>query len=429
MKVLWLTNTPCGASDYLGIKYPAGGWMSSLEDRIKKIPDMNLAVCFFYNNVQDFKFIHESVTYYPIKDNYSTLSSKIIFKLLIKLYDTNLLAIKKVIKDFKPDIIQLFGTESGLGEIIKETNIPVIVHIQGMINPYLSAWFPKGISQNTINSHSSILDILLRRGFAGYYRLFKKMAVREEQIIKSANYFFGRTDWDRRTVKIYNSRCKYFHCEELLRPVFFEQQWQPNQSSTMRLITTINPNIYKGIEIILETAAILKKKTALKFEWVIVGVSKHSQLISLFEKIKKTTFEENSILLKGRKTGDDVIAELLKANIFIHPSHIDNSPNSVCEAMMLGMPVIAGNVGGVSSLIQHNVSGILFNSHDPFELAGIILEKAGRPLQLKELGDSARRLALTRHNADSIVSNILATYKKILSEQQSYMDQPVSLFK
>ncbi|MGI8582883.1 MAG: glycosyltransferase family 4 protein [Chitinophagaceae bacterium] len=425
MKILWLTNTPCGASDYFRIKYPLGGWMSSLEDQIKIIPDVTLAVSFFYNNCRDFKFIYNSVTYYPIKDKKSTLIGKISSKLLNKLCDTNLVALIKVIEDFKPDIIQLFGTESGLGEIIKETKIPVIIHIQGLINPCVSAWFPKGISQSTFDSHSRLIDILSLRGFGGTYQLFKKMALREEQILKSAHYFFGRTEWDMRTVKIYNSKCRYFHCEELLRSIFFEHQWKPNNTSTIRLVTTIHPNTYKGIEIILETAAILKKKTALKFEWVIIGVSKDSQLVGVLEKIKKMRFEENSVVMKGRKTGNEVITELLKADIFIHPSHMDTSPNSVCEAMLLGMPVIAGNVGGVPSLIRHNVNGILFNSHDPFELAGIILEKAGKPLQLQRLGDNARKLAYTRHNSEAIVSVILATYKNILSEQQSYRDQPV----
>lgn len=427
MRVLWLTNTPCGASDYLKIKYPSGGWMSSLEQYIKKAPDVSLGVCFFYNNVRDFKFIHDSVTYYPIKDKNSTLTAKVTSKLLNNLYDTNIDDLKKVINDFKPDIIQLFGTESGLGEIIKEIDIPVIIHIQGLINPILSAWFPKGIAQSTLNAHSSPIDVLSLRGFAGYYQLFKKMALREEQILKSAHYFFGRTEWDKRIVKIYNDKCTYFHCEELLRSVFFEHQWQPNHTSTLKLVTTINPNIYKGIEIILETAAILKNKTALKFEWVVVGVSQESQLVKIFEKIKKVRFEENSVVMKGRKTGDEVIAELLNADIFIHPSHIDNSPNSVCEAMLLGMPVIAGNVGGVPSIIEHNVNGILYNSHDPFELASIILEKAGNLSQLKKLGDNARNLARKRHNSQAIVSTILTTYKQILSERRSYYNQPVCL--
>jgi glycosyltransferase involved in cell wall biosynthesis len=183
------------------------------------------------------------------------------------------------------------------------------------------------------------------------------------------------------------------------------------------MVTTINPNMYKGVEIILETAAILKNKTGLKFEWSVVGVSPESQLVNMFEKLKGIKAAENNIVLKGRKGGSEVIAELLNADVFIHPSHIDNSPNSVCEAMLLGMPVIAGNVGGVPSLLRHNENGILYNSYDPFELAGIILEKAGDRAGLNALGANARIFALKRHNPEAIISTILSTYRKVMGER------------
>jgi glycosyltransferase involved in cell wall biosynthesis len=321
----------------------------------------------------------------------------------------------------------LFGTESGLGNVLHLTDIPVIIHIQGLVNPYLSAWFPKGINQTTLYLNSSLLDILIKKGILENYYTFKRMAEREVHTISKGKYFFGRTEWDRRTIRIYNRDCEYFHCDELLRPAFFENQWHQNQTSTMKFVTTINPNIYKGIEIILETAFLLRKNNTLKFEWVVVGIEKNSQLVKLIEKIKKKKFEENFVSFIGPKSGNDVIVELLKADIFIHPSHIDNSPNSLCEAMLLGMPVIAGNVGGVSSLVQHNVNGVLFNSHDPFELAGIILEKKDNLSELKKLGDNARETAYKRHNSEIIVPTILKTYKKILSERHSYSDYDAAL--
>ena len=416
MKVLWLGSTPAGAAHMLDFDYPGANWISSLEAYFKKVPEIKLAVGFFYKKHPEFKFSYDSVTYYPIESGVLTLTGRINQKIFNRL-DSNTEGIKKVIEDFKPDIIQLFGTETGLGDVVHLTDIPVIIHIQGLINPYLYAWFPKGINQTTLYLKSSLTDILAKKGILGNYYTFKKWAKREVNTISKGKYFFGRTEWDRRVIKIYNNNCKYFHCDELLRPAFFENQWHPNQASTLKFVTTVNPNIYKGIEIILETAFLLRKNTTLKFEWVVIGIEKNSQLVKLIEKIKKKKFKENFVSFIGPKAGNDVIRELLKADIFIHPSHIDNSPNSVCEAMLLGMPIIAGNVGGVSSLVQHNENGILYNSHDPFELAGIILEKKDKLSELKKLGDNARETAYKRHDPNTIVATLLSTYKQILSEK------------
>jgi glycosyltransferase involved in cell wall biosynthesis len=413
MKVLWLTSSPGGASDFIKSTLPGRGWIASLENHIKNIEDIDLAICFFHNRIHDFKFTHEKVTYYPIKDKLSSIIGKVTSKAFNRLYDSNLPSLLKVVNDFKPDIIQLFGTESGLGEIVTSTDIPIVIHIQGLINPYLAAWFPKGVSQASILMNSSLSEILRKNSAWGLYFLFKKMAEREKYILENAENFFGRTEWDKRIVKMYNAQAHYVHCDEVLRPFFFSHCWQLKHTSTLRLVTTINANIYKGIEIVLATAEILRKQTRLSLQWNIIGISPDSKLVRLIEKISGKRFVDNFVFFKGTMTGSQLVEELLNANIFVHPSHIDNSPNSVCEAMLLGMPVIAGNVGGVSSIIEDKHNGILYNSYDPFELAAIILESAKNTSALKRLGDNARDTALKRHNVATIVSTILETYQSL----------------
>lgn len=41
------------------------------------------------------------------------------------------------------------------------------------------------------------------------------------------------------------------------------------------------------------------------------------------------------------------------------PSHIENSPNNLCEAMILGMPCIATDAGGTSTLLSNMKDGLL----------------------------------------------------------------------
>ena len=42
---------------------------------------------------------------------------------------------------------------------------------------------------------------------------------------------------------------------------------------------------------------------------------------------------------------EQVAQELSSSRVYIHPAIIDNSPNSLCEAQIVGCPVIAANVG------------------------------------------------------------------------------------
>ncbi|WP_407430408.1 glycosyltransferase family 4 protein [Arcticibacter sp.] len=416
MKVLWLTHTASGASKALNVDDPGRGWIGSLEAHVKKIANVDLAIAFF-NNQPEFKFALDNVTYYPIPFKYTSLRGKIVQRLFSNLYDSNVEALKKVIADFQPDVIHLFGTESGIGEVVKFTKIPVVVHLQGLVNPYLYSWLPKGVSQRDIWKHSSLRAVLLRRGTYFEYKLFQKRAVREQEMIRYAKYYFGRTEWDRNFIKLHQPECVYIHCEEVLRPVFYRSAWTAPQKGLFKMVTIINPQIYKGIEIILETASILKRISGLAFQWSVIGLAPDNEIVKLIEGITRKKFSDNHVSFKGSKVEDALLEEISTANVFVHPSHIDNSPNSICEAMLLGMPVIAGYVGGIPSLISDKVNGILYNSNDPYDLAGKIINLQEQPALLEKLGSEARKVGMKRHDVETIVSTVFATYQSMIENE------------
>ena len=421
MKVLWLTDSPAGASNYVNQNMPGRGWIAALGDTIKLNNEVELAVCFFSNTINDFKFVYDGITYYPIKDKLSTKVGKILSKLFQEMYDSNLSGLLRVVDDYKPDVIHLFGTETGLGELVGQTKVPIIIHIQGLVNPILFNWTPRGFSMTRILVNSSLRDLVYRRDLRSGYVLLKKMAKREESIIKNAKYFFGRTDWDKRVIYLMNSQSQYFYCNEVLRPFMYQRKWVYKNNGRVVLISIMNPQIYKGLDIILETAQLLKHKTKMQFEWNIIGLEHHNRVARVIEKVKRTSFKDNSIFFKGVKQGDELVAELLESDLFVHCSHIDNSANSVCEAMLLGMPVVASNVGGTSSLIKSGFDGICYSSQDTYDLASIILKTAFDIDELKRLGANARETALVRHDKTTIASTVLDTYVRIIDqEKQQY---------
>jgi glycosyltransferase involved in cell wall biosynthesis len=117
----------------------------------------------------------------------------------------------------------------------------------------------------------------------------------------------------------------------------------------------------------------------------------------------------------GRLDAEHIVAELLRAAVFAYPSHIDNSPNALCEALLLGVPTVATYVGGVPSLIEDRHDGFLYPDGDPYALAGRIRDLMDDASLAAELGRRARERALRRHDPGTIVSSLMRIYSEQVS--------------
>ena len=76
-----------------------------------------------------------------------------------------------------------------------------------------------------------------------------------------------------------------------------------------------------------------------------------SEILKFYEKELNLNHKKLGIKCIGFKNEQELKNLISTSDLFIHPSYIDNSPNSICEAQILGLPVIACNVGGISSII------------------------------------------------------------------------------
>lgn len=77
-----------------------------------------------------------------------------------------------------------------------------------------------------------------------------------------------------------------------------------------------------------------------------------SYQLYLSQLIEKYGLQKNISFL-GTLSADQMCEQYLKANVFVSPSTIENSSNSVGEAMLLGCPVVSSNVGGINNLLKH----------------------------------------------------------------------------
>lgn len=113
---------------------------------------------------------------------------------------------------------------------------------------------------------------------------------------------------------------------------------------------------------------------------------------------------------------DTLVNELCSSTCYVHSSYIDNSPNSLCEAQYLGVPAIATNVGGISSLVEDGKTGLLFPANDPYTLAAIIKHTVtDNHAKMQYLSENEKSIAIARHNPQKISDNLLLIYQSIIN--------------
>ena len=410
---MWFTNTPSLAASFLNLPTIGGGWMSALEEKMTNATDIELGVAFRHGTGERKTFNNKRTTYFTIPDN-RTKSRLLLNSHLNRLDDEQLLAdCVQIVNEFKPDVINVFGTEDAFGLIAERVNIPVVIHLQGILTVYELKWFAANLHPLDLVRNSSWKSFLKAESLLHTYKHFQKASGREKQIFQKGKYFLGRTDWDRRITSVLAPAARYFQSEEMLRKEFYKAAWNKTPATNKVLLSTIQANIYKGLETIFEAATLLKANNRFPFQWQVAGIPADSVIVRIFEKKSGKAFRDLNVVFLGKLEVNDLLQKERNADIFIHPSHIDNSPNSVCEAMLLGMPVVATFAGGTGSLLTDRKEGLLIQDGDPYAMAGAILELLNDPGFAAMLGRNARERALHRHNPEAIVNNLLSIYAEV----------------
>lgn len=410
LRVLWFSNTPGLGQAYLKKKVVGEGWITALQTEVEKLPEIELGYVFYSDNPIE-PFVFNKTQYFPVQKINNTKIKRFLYRTIGKIeYEENIPFFLKIVEQFKPDLIHIQGTESPFGLIQKYiSNIPIVVSIQGNLTAYTSRYFsgmkmPGRIAQWQAGYPYPSMD----------YALWLKRVKVEKEILKWSQFILGRTHWDRRIGRMLAPKAKYFHIEELMRRKFYEAMWKQPSNPHPVFFTTSSGAFYKGLESLLETARLLKKNS-FSFTWKVAGLKESDSIVKL---IKQQTgihdFKSIQVELLGKLSEDELISEMKNADVYVQVSHIENSPNSVCEAMLLGMPVIATFAGGTSSLIEDNVNGILVQDGDPFVMAGALMELTEHKQKAVQMGELAREASHKRHNSQQILSTLLNVYTEMV---------------
>ena len=117
---------------------------------------------------------------------------------------------------------------------------------------------------------------------------------------------------------------------------------------------------------------------------------------------------EGKITFTGSLNGKQMKQEYLRANVFICPSAIENSPNSLGEAQMLGTPCVASYVGGIPDMMKGNEDSLY-----RFEEIEMLAEKVCSVFADYSFSKNMQEDARKRHNAQENANRLFEIYLEI----------------
>ena len=130
-------------------------------------------------------------------------------------------------------------------------------------------------------------------------------------------------------------------------------------------------------------------------------------------------FEPANIVFTGKLSPEELANEYKTANVFTLPAIVDSKGDTeglgvvLIEAMELGLPIVASNVGGIPDVVIDGESGILVPEKDPVALADAFKRLAENPSLIEKLLGGARKRINDCFTWDGIIERQVEVYKRL----------------
>lgn len=417
MKVLLLCNTiiPELAEEH-GLRVPKPeSWIKGIYEDMKHSPDLEVMYLFQYGD--NVTFTENNFTFRNYTQKYSGRVSP---------GEAEYFA--EMIKSFRPDVVHVFGTEyshsyamacacEGLGCTDK-----LIVNIQGLVSFYYHHYY--AYLPTEILRRKTFRDLLRHGGIFNGREDFRKQGMLETATIRKVRNIIGRTDWDESCVKTINPDARYFFCNETLRKSFYDSpKWSPDNCERYSIFVSQSGYPVKGFHLLLEAMPEIIRQ----YPNVHVYTTGDSPVPDTFMKwLKRTSYRkytaqlirkyklEDYITFTGYLNETEMCRRFLNSHVFISPSSIENSPNSLGEAMILGVPCVSSDVGGVKNMLTHGLEGFTYPADEFYMIPYYVSKIFSDDAFALELSRNAITHAEHTHNRKINYDRLMDIYRAVM---------------
>lgn len=417
MKILWVGNKILNfvAKELnRGEVSGSGGWMDGLFESLISRNDISICSCFpwpvLVNGQKDNVSYHSFLSGAAIK--YSTATED---------------RIAEIIASEKPDIIHIFGTEypSALAAVNAAERsgllAKTVINLQGIMEA-CAEHYTTGLPKSVVRRYT-LKDLISGNTVARQQKNFYIRSTFEKEALKKVKHAIGRTDFDRGCAVKINPEINYHFCNETLRDDFYcDDVWSVDKCQRHSIFVSQASYPIKGLHFVLKAAALLKAKYP---DLKIYVAGQDMRIRGLKAKIRAGSYQlylnalmekynlAETVVFTGSLRGKQMKKCYLCANVFISSSTIENSPNSVCEAMILGVPVVSSDVGGVKSLLTSDKDGLLYPCENAEQMAECVDKIFSNDQLAATLSTNARARALKNHDRGLNNETMMDIYKKI----------------
>ena len=415
MKLLWIVSSikllPEASQLYNGknaeIK-ETGGWITASARSLVEDDDIELSIATVFSEVREIKKLQGNrITYYLIPAKTEGCWSK-------------------VIQLSNPDVIHIHGTENHdviLDFLSEYGSEKVVVSMQGVRNAIKNyAYSGIGFWDRLLNT--TIRDVLRHDMMISSVKLMQR-AEKESMVLSKVNYIIGRTISDRSYTWSINPQAEYFFCNETLREEFYSGRWSYESCIPHTIFLSQAYRPLKGLHLLLKALPIVLNRfpnTKVRVAGEDFVNKKRIKMTGYGKYIKK---EIDRLKLKevidflGPLNAALMKQEYLKSNLFISPSTIENSPNSLCEAQMLGVPCLASFVGGVPNMIPNSQCGEMYR----FDETEVLAYQICNIFEKSSLFDNTTmcQMAHQRHDPQENVRQLKNIYGAIYDNHNQYI--------
>ena len=307
----------------------------------------------------------------------------------IKSWLTSNKKFKKLIEDFRPDLIFVDRTRHFALEASK-SKIPLIIHLRG------NYWAELAMARETL-----------------YKSTGKKLAINKwdeigEECFKNSELILPICN---HLSEITRKRYSNKPIETLYQGITPENWFQKKGMELKHPCVGIlqGATIWEKTKELTILPKILEKMPNVHFYWAGDGVYK-DKVLPLLEKY------ENFHWLGSLEYPDKVREFLTEIDVYALISGIDMSPLTLQEAQLMEKPVIATNVGGIPELMKDGETGYLVEKNNPeklFEKLSILIDDQGKA---RKMGERGIEFVAKNFNWDNICNDFLNHLKKHSTE-------------
>ena len=425
MKVIWVTNVATQMVDSIinenKRSFFGGGWLDGLSERLLSDKSFKLVLCYpLYTQKENIEGGKDNFKFYGFAADGKKLRKGTAGIETFEKY------FEMILRNEHPDVVHIHGTEFeycySMCRVAERLGMldRVVISIQGLVGVYANHLFA-GMTVADVRK-CTLKEFLTQNSVYDTYKAYVRRGVFEEKSLKMVKHVMGRTSWDKACVDLVNPKCQYHFSNETLRDPFYEETWDYDTCESHTIFASQALLPLKGLHILLKAASLIKdeyKDLRIKVagQNIILGNWINGSSYGLYiKKLIKKYGLDGQVEFLGPQNALQMRNQMLKCNVFVSPSTIENSPNSVGEAMLLGTPCISSDVGGVNDMLRRDEEGFVYPYDEYYMLAYHIKYVFDCKKRIASVTKKAQEHARITHDPMINSSGVMAIYKEIINQ-------------